>query len=102
MGILRTDSANQNERTRDFLSWLDDPGVFESCTFNGFVDASSLKFDAAGSMTVRLTIPPGQVENALSLRHLLRDHIPLTVTITALDEFNQLVTQQSERTEMAS
>jgi hypothetical protein len=93
MGSGRPQEAN-GDRDAHYQDWLTDPTVFESAEFRCALDPASLKFNKSGSLVVSFIVPPGQIDDALPLRHLIRDRLPLTVTVAVSDEYAALLATQ--------
>lgn len=71
--------------------------VFDEATFGAYLDNSQLKFDKGGALVVTFRIPPPCVPDALNLRYLCTNPLPLTIHLTVADSFEQVVKEQEAR-----
>lgn len=72
---------------------------FIGAHFKGVVSTSSMKFLGNGGMSITLHVPPDHIPDALCLRHLIRDPVPLEITLEVADDFERVVQEQQDRTE---
>jgi hypothetical protein len=71
----------QPNETRDRLYSAPAIPLFSSAEFSCFLARSSLKFNSDGELSVSFLIPAGSVDDALPLRYLAANPLPLTVTV---------------------
>lgn len=90
----RPQESNQ-ERENRAADWLTDTTEFSYVVFRCHLNPKSLSFDTNGALNASFTIPPGQVNEALALRYLVRDRLPLKVRVEVSDEFQQLRDKQA-------
>lgn len=70
-----------NEDRERLLHQADSP-AFSGVTFGpAFLNAASLRFNSQGALSVTLIIPPESQDAALDLRYLVRNPMPLQVTM---------------------
>lgn len=73
--------------TRDRLAAEPPSPLFSSASFSCFLNRSSLKFTTDGEMTVSFIIPAGAVDDALTLRYLASNPLPLTLTVEVSTDY---------------
>jgi hypothetical protein len=61
--------------------------IFSCATFSCFLNRSSIRFLQDGQLSVSLIIPPEQVDNALSLRYLAANPLPLVVSVEVSSDY---------------
>lgn len=85
---------DNDDRDRLASDWLSDPTQFQGATFKAFIDPTKLAFGKTGNLSVTFTIPAGQVNDALPLRYLIRDRLPLLIVVDVDPVFQVLKEQQ--------
>jgi hypothetical protein len=84
-----------DERDRRVEDWLTDTTVFTTATFDCFLDPRTVRFTAEGSMSFGLIVPPGQIPDAISIRHLTRNRLPLSITLKVTDAYTDTLDAQA-------
>jgi hypothetical protein len=69
-----------HDQTQNFAGHLD-VVRFDGTQFIAFLDNTTLKFNRAGYLTVGLQVPPAHVDEALVLRHLFTQPLPLSIDV---------------------
>jgi hypothetical protein len=77
--------------TRDALP------LFSSATFDCYLNRGSLRFDANGELSVSFLVPATAVDDALSLRYLAANPLPLTITVEVMREYQEDVQEIEDR-----
>jgi hypothetical protein len=79
------------DATRDrLLAEYDSQPLFDSATFNCFLAKGSMRFLVDGELSVTFIIPPvDTTEEALSLRYLVSNPLPLTITVKVTDAYHR-------------
>ena len=75
------------ERDRLYDEFQTQPQLFSSATFSCFLNRSSIRFLSSGEMAVSFLIPATNSDDALSLRYLAANPLPLTVTVEVSQEY---------------
>jgi|SRR6266853_1111324 len=85
--------------TRDRLlnDSLSSPPIFTSANFSCFLNRASLRFLRDGELSVSFLIPAESVNDALSLRHLAANPLPLTVIVQVNEDYLNDVEESENR-----
>lgn len=78
--MARPQQPNQDREDRA-VSWQDITDTFRSASFMGFLNRKSVKFSSDGSLVFEIAVPAGQVDRALDIRLLVRQNVPLDITL---------------------
>lgn len=78
-----------NEDRDRYYRDRDNQPIFDSATFNCFLNRSSMRFLQDGQMAVGFVIEADEIEKALPLRFLAANPLPVTVIVMVNDEYKR-------------
>jgi hypothetical protein len=75
----------------------EDQEPFTFSQFVGYVSAASMRFSKNGDLLMEVVVPVDRIEEALPLRIVARQNLPLDFYITVWEPYEQQVVADNER-----